>query len=348
MNDEERLAEIEAILEELKELSADHIILVEGIKDKKALRRLGINRHIFMIQAEAGPIKAAEYVSAHGKKAIILTDWDHKGGVIAHETERQLASLDSAYNTEIRAKLSHLCKKYIKDVESLDTLVERLSFGTSGIKSGYDTVTDGESLKAGAFLVIEGIDGAGKSTLCGILEERLTSEGYSVKVTQEPTHDEIGSVIRGGKIKGISQKAEALLFTADRAVHTQQIIEWVFEGLIVICDRYFASTVAYQSSGLNGEALDREWLISLNKQIMTTPDLTVLLDIDAKKSLSRIGDRDELSKYEQFEYLDNVRREYLRLADEFDFMVIDAEGSQAEIASKIIAELKEIFSRRRF
>jgi len=211
----------------------------------------------------------------------------------------------------------------------------------SGFKAGNDNSPDGEFLK-GAFLVIEGIDGAGKSTLCKILERRLTEEGRKVKVTQEPTHDEIGSFIREEKVKNISQKAEALLFVADRAVHTERILGWVEEGNIVICDRYFASTVAYQSSGLNGEALDREWLIALNRPIIAVPDLTVLLDIDPKKGMDRIGERGELSKYEVLHYLENTRREYLRLADEFDFMIIDAEESQAEIANIIITKLREI------
>ena len=201
---------------------------------------------------------------------------------------------------------------------------------------------DGEFLK-GAFLVIEGIDGAGKSTLCRILEKKLTAEGFKVKVTQEPTHDEIGSFIRGGKVKGISQKAEALLFVADRAVHTERISQWIDEGFVVICDRYFASTVAYQSSGFNGEALDREWLIELNRPVIIEPDLTVLLDLDAKKGIARIGERGELSKYEDPTYLENTRREYLRLADEYDFMIINAEEGQAEIADKIISKLKEGF-----
>lgn len=342
MNDEERLAGIKEILEELSGLSGDHVILAEGPKDRKALASLGIGGTVFMTQSEGGPVKAAEYVSEHGGKAVILTDWDRKGGTIARELELQLSSLGLEYDSGIRAKLSVLCKKYIKDVESLDTLLERLSSNASGIKAGYDTVTDGDFLK-GAFLVVEGIDGAGKSTLCRILEDRFAGMGYRTKVTQEPTHDEIGSFIREGRVKGISQKAEALLFTADRAVHTERILKWTEEGLIVICDRYFASTVAYQSSGLNGEALDREWLIALNRPVTVTPDLTVLLDIDPKKGLSRIGGRGELSKYEELRYLESTRREYLRLADEFGFMTIDAEGSQDEIADKIIAEFMERF-----
>jgi dTMP kinase len=340
LNDEERLEEIKELIEELRELSKDHIILVEGLKDKKSLKALGIKGTVFTIQSEGGPIKAAEYVSQHGKKAVILTDWDRRGGTIAHELERQLASLGMIYDKEVRAKLSFLCKKYIKDIESIGTLLERLSVNASGIKGKHDTVAESGFLK-GAFLVIEGIDGAGKSTLCRLLEQKLSEEGHKVIVTQEPTHDEIGSFIREGKVKGISQKAEALLFTADRAVHTERILRWVEEDFIVICDRYFASTVAYQSSGLDGEALDREWLISINMPVIVEPDLTVLLDIDPKKGLGRIGERGELSKYEVSKFLENTRREYLRLADEFDFMIIDAEESQIEIAEKIIAKLKE-------
>ncbi|MCL1810894.1 MAG: dTMP kinase [Methanomassiliicoccaceae archaeon] len=342
MNDEERLAEIKDVLEELKRLSEDRIVLVEGLKDRRALESLGIRGEVFMIQSEGGPLKAAEYVHRSGKKAVILTDWDRRGGTIARELGFQLFSLGVEFDSEIRAKLSFLCKKDIKDIESLGTLLERLSANASGINAGYDTVTESGFLK-GAFLVIEGIDGAGKSTLCGVLEKKLSDEGYKVKVTQEPTYDEIGGFIREGRVKGISQKAEALLFVADRAVHTERMLKWVDEGYIVICDRYFASTVAYQSSGLNGEALDREWLISLNMPVITEPDLTVLLDIDPKKGLGRIGGRGELSKYEESRYLENTRREYLRLADEFDFMIIDAEESQIEIADKIVARLKERF-----
>ena len=193
----------------------------------------------------------------------------------------------------------------------------------------------------GAFLVIEGIDGAGKSTLCEILKDSLESEGNKVIVTQEPTRDEIGSFIRRGDVKGISQKGEALLFVADRAVHTERIEKWVEEGNIVICDRYFASTVAYQSVSLNGVALEKEWLVSLNIPVIREPDLTVLLDIDPEKGLGRIGGRGEISKFENAEYLKGVRKAYLELAEEFGFVVMDAERDQRGLSKEIIEKLKE-------
>ncbi|MCL2296627.1 MAG: Toprim subdomain protein [Methanomassiliicoccaceae archaeon] len=130
MDDEERLAEIKEVLEELEELAADHVILIEGPKDKKALNSIGIKGEIFMTQSEGGPIKAAEYVSEHGGKAVILTDWDRRGGTIARELENQLSALGLVYDSRIRARLSFLCKKDIKDIESLDKLLERLSLSS--------------------------------------------------------------------------------------------------------------------------------------------------------------------------------------------------------------------------
>lgn len=191
--------------------------------------------------------------------------------------------------------------------------------------------------------MIEGIDGAGKSSLCRSLKEELEKNGRKTIITQEPTYDEIGSMIREGVIEGITQKAESLLFVADRAMHTEKIRKWTEDGNIVICDRYFASTVAYQSSGLHGEALDREWLLAMNEPVIMNADLTILLDIDPKKGLERISDRDELSKFEEVKYLENVRSEYLRLADEFDFTIMDAEEGPAEMIDEAINKIKELF-----
>lgn len=193
----------------------------------------------------------------------------------------------------------------------------------------------------GRFFVFEGIDGAGKSTLCDRISTELEKEGFKVRVTQEPTHDEIGSFIRNEGVKGISQKAEALLFVADRAVHTERIRKWVDEGDIVLCDRYFASTVAYQSSPLNGVALDKEWLISLNEPVVMDSDRTFLLDLDAETSLKRVGGRGDTSKFETLEYLIKVRARYVELAERYGFDIIDANKDQTEIFDKIMLMIRE-------
>ena len=83
MSDEVRLEEILKVLGRLKELSADHVILVEGRKDREALAYLGISGDVFQIQSSGGPSAAAEYVESRGGKAVILTDWDRRGGNLA-------------------------------------------------------------------------------------------------------------------------------------------------------------------------------------------------------------------------------------------------------------------------
>lgn len=190
--------------------------------------------------------------------------------------------------------------------------------------------------------MFEGIDGSGKSTLCEGVCRELEAMGRKVFPTQEPTRDEIGTFIRNGSVKGISQKAEALLFVADRAVHTERIRKLVGEGYVVVCDRYFASTVAYQSAPLKGECLDREWLIAMNEPVIMTPDATFLLDIDADASMNRVTARGDRSKFEDAEFQRKVRDNYLGLAEEFNFIIINAARPRESILEDVMARIREI------
>ena len=127
MSDEVRLEEILKVLGRLKELSADHVILVEGRKDREALAYLGISGDVFQIQSSGGPSAAAEYVESRGGKAVILTDWDRRGGNLA-ATLRDILGRDyPGIGGSVREDLSRLSRHYIKDVEALDSLVDRLS-----------------------------------------------------------------------------------------------------------------------------------------------------------------------------------------------------------------------------
>ncbi len=193
----------------------------------------------------------------------------------------------------------------------------------------------------GAIIVLEGIDGAGKSTLAAGLKAWLEEAGYEVAATAEPTHDRIGAVIRGG-IEGISQRTEALLFAADRSDHTEAMERWASEGKIVICDRYFASTVAYQSSELDGTSADREWLLAISSRFVGVPKATILLDIDPSAGISRVEARGEArSRFERADFLRRVREEYLRLAKEFGFNVIDASASPEEVLGEAVRIVQE-------
>jgi len=126
VNDAERLEAIEKALDDLRVLSEDSIILVEGANDEKALRALGIEGEFIHIQSEGGPLKAAERVHAEGGRAVILTDWDRKGGTLARDAAEQLAALDVEHDTSVRRRLSVLCSSLVKDVESLDSCVRSL------------------------------------------------------------------------------------------------------------------------------------------------------------------------------------------------------------------------------
>jgi len=196
---------------------------------------------------------------------------------------------------------------------------------------------------SGAFIVFEGADGAGKSSVCRKVAEELRSKGKDVVLTAEPTHEGIGAFIRSGDAGTISQRTEALLFVADRNDHTERIMKDVGEGKIVLCDRYFASTVAYQSAKLDGDSSDRDWLIGINREFTDKADVTILLDIDPKVGMGRVGTRgEEISKFERMDFQNHVRSNYLRLADEFGFKVVDASLSQEEVYEEVMRILGKV------
>ena len=127
MNDAERLELLEGILDELQEMSSTHTALIEGNKDRRTLDNLGLcDLRTIEVQREGGPLRAAEKVSESGRPAIILTDWDDRGNRIERELRIQLDALCVRYDTDIRTRLKDICIKDIKDVESLDSLYEKL------------------------------------------------------------------------------------------------------------------------------------------------------------------------------------------------------------------------------
>lgn len=127
LTDEERLEAINLVLERLDELSADHVIVVEGKKDRGALEALGIRGDMFQVQSSGGPACAAEYVGEHGGKAVILTDWDRRGDMLAEQLALLLGKDSPDTVLDVRRDLSGLCRIFIKDVESLDSFVFSLT-----------------------------------------------------------------------------------------------------------------------------------------------------------------------------------------------------------------------------
>ena len=181
------------------------------------------------------------------------------------------------------------------------------------------------------FVVLEGIDGSGKTSAISKVKEHLESLGHKVMITMEPTKGAIGNLV--AETDDLTPESEALLFTADRACHTKEISGWLEEGYDVICDRYYASTLAYQSAS----GLDRDWLYSINSKVIREPDIHILLDIDSEVSLTRVGKRGEkVSRFEKSDYLKKVRKAYLEIAATYDLTVLDASRSKDDVLKDII------------
>ncbi|AFL94627.1 thymidylate kinase [Thermococcus cleftensis] len=204
------------------------------------------------------------------------------------------------------------------------------------------------------FIVIEGIDGAGKSTQAKLLAEWFEKKGHEVVLTKEPTDTAFGKLIRklvltGGKegiIDGarISHEAEALLFAADRAEHVAKLIKPSLEaGKIVISDRYFYSSLAYQWA----RGLDLEWLIDLNR-FAIRPDLVILLDLPVKESMKRINGRSIKTEFDKIAELQKrVRENYLKLAERFpEIKIVNALASVEDIHNDIVALVEHELSLR--
>ena len=192
----------------------------------------------------------------------------------------------------------------------------------------------------GMFIVFEGGEGAGKSTQEELLAQWLTDRGREVVRTREPGGTPAGEAIRavllGNEYTGLSDRAEALLFAAARGEHVDQVIRPALErGLVVICDRYLDSSVAYQGYGRK-LGTDRIRDLSMWATQGLVPDLTVLLDIDPRVGLSRVETPDRLES-EPLEYHETVRQAFLDIAsaDPQRYLVIDAESTADAIAQQI-------------
>ena len=143
------------------------------------------------------------------------------------------------------------------------------------------------------FLVIEGIDGCGKSTQAKLLYEWLVEEGYDTLLTAEPTNSIIGKCLKATLSSGvrIDPHALALLFTSDRYEHIKKEIEPALrDKKIVISERYYHSTIAYQSA----QGVDRDWLLDINSfAIEKKPDIAFLLDIPPESAIPKIQEKDK-------------------------------------------------------
>lgn len=197
--------------------------------------------------------------------------------------------------------------------------------------------------KKGKFIVIEGPDGCGKTSLQFSLAQWLETD-FEVLKTREPTHELVGRYIRNiilGMKKQVSEDRIQNLFVADRRQHLKnQIIPALEEGKIVICDRYFFSTIAYGvSSGLT-----LQWLIKLNSKFLF-PDLTLYIRTPPEICINRMNQRKGTTeKFEKIEILEEVVRVYDYLANNFkNFKVIDGNDAPEFVFQQAQLEVIKLF-----
>ena len=187
------------------------------------------------------------------------------------------------------------------------------------------------------YIVLEGIDGAGKSTQIKMLKEWLESNGLRVETIVEPTDLEVGKLIRklltrSDATSDTMQKTLGLLFAADRLILMDKIEQLEKDNVVVISDRSFYSSLSYQDP--------QDWIKEINK-FAKIPDLVLLLDLDVKKSVERCDGTDE---FENEEFLTGVKQNYLDLAQSNDnFKIIDANNGPNKVSSDIKKAVAPLF-----
>jgi 5S rRNA maturation endonuclease (ribonuclease M5) len=123
---EERLEQLEKVFEDLEEDSERTPIIVEGVQDVAALKRLGIHKNVMALNRGMSIFSFAEMVSRRFDDAIVLTDWDRRGGQLARMLREALLANGVSVNDRYRTQIVILSKKEVKDIESLPRFVERL------------------------------------------------------------------------------------------------------------------------------------------------------------------------------------------------------------------------------
>lgn len=194
-------------------------------------------------------------------------------------------------------------------------------------------------MKNGLFIVIEGIDGTGKSTQAKRLADWFQSQGRDVILSFEPTNGPWGTKVRESAITGrLSPEEELQCFLNDRRQHVEETISpALVNGKVVILDRYYFSTMAYQGA----RGFDPIEIRKQNEAFSPVPDLLLILDLDVDQALARIGARGDIAnEFEKRSNLEFCRNTFLSLSDEPFVRVISAASTPDEVSTRIIAAVK--------
>jgi dTMP kinase len=206
---------------------------------------------------------------------------------------------------------------------------------------------------AGRFITLEGIEGAGKTTVARFVREWLQSRGIAFIATREPGGTPLAERVRhlvldrGGE--PVTPVVETLLMFAARGLHVNNLIRPALaRGEWVVCDRFTDATRAYQGAG---RGVDRDWIEQLAGAVHgdLQPDRTLLLDLPVSVGQARARQRSGPAPTDRFEeeadvFFERVRTEYLRLAkaEPQRFRVIDASLALAEVEQQIGRALQDL------
>jgi dTMP kinase len=211
-------------------------------------------------------------------------------------------------------------------------------------------------MKEGLFIVLEGVDGAGTTTQSLRLQEKLQAKGVAAQVTQEPSKGPVGMLLRlvlsgrivvplAGAPGAPSWTTLALMFAADRMDHLEaEVLPLLKSGVTVISDRYYHSSIAYQSCTGGSSVQDLHWIKEINSYARR-PDLSIVLDVSPEVALDRRRARGSAELYDQIQLQRDLcafYRELGRYLERERIVSVDGNASFEEVANAVFAEVEPL------
>lgn len=188
-------------------------------------------------------------------------------------------------------------------------------------------------------IAFEGIDGSGKSTQARRFADWVEARGYEVVRSREPTDGPWGKKIRAARFtERLSPEDELNAFVEDRKEHVATLIKPALQrGAVVVIDRYYYSTAAYQGA----RGLDPKALLALNRAFAPRPHVVVLVDVEPKLSVQRIAARGEgQDLFETLDALTKVRDAFLSIREPH-VVTIDGSGSPDTVFAAVLSAIRE-------